>query len=74
MVNVGKILSQVFFFFFSSYLEAITVICFIVYTSFLVLDTGCLWTWGDNRSSQLGVENLSLSCNPITLSTLAELR
>ena len=50
------------------------MICFIVYTSFLVLDTGCLWTWGDNRSSQLGVENLSLSCNPITLSTLAELR
>lgn len=50
------------------------MICFIVYTSFLVVDTGCLWTWGDNRSGQLGVENLSLSCNPITLSTLAELR
>ena len=71
MVNVGKILS---FSSFSIYLEAITVICFLVYTSFLVLDTGCLWTWGDNRSGQLGVENLSLSCNPITLSTLAELR
>lgn len=42
--------------------------------SAVLSDTGCLWTWGDNRSSQLGVENLSLSCNPITLSTLAELR
>ena len=72
MVNVGKMLSQ--FFFGSIYLEAITVICVLVYTLFLVLDTGCLWTWGDNRSGQLGVENLSLSCNPITLSTLAELR
>lgn len=42
--------------------------------SAVLSDTGYLWTWGDNRSGQLGVENLSFSCNPIILSTLPELR